>query len=398
MNSFEQNINKAISRYLQNRGFTGTENPIYFYKTIEGGVLTFVIEKTEDTNTEDEHQRFDAFVGISNYKLDTIKKNNYEPFMDGHVPETRVWISQLKNFNGMALETKSNTDWNRFTEQLVENIGFGLQEVESIHTDDEILEYILSKDSHIVNIYAYEGSPVEYNFGMRLYQYVRMNKKYDLIEKYIRNSDVVKQRIADNKIDEAGIQNIIAKACRSTRQIQQDNFTPIPLPESFGKVCDWIDANNYYTTLSGLFELNDNGKGTMSHWISSEKISQRFAVFGSLPNGDMVAIWLQDDGRMPIIIIGEGARSDVIAKDMDDFIALLAIGYYEFWGADISEAVVWESEEQQEQFNNKEFQEFYKKTFSKDLILNGSSILEGIKTCDDVREWLLKNYEPWKEM
>lgn len=396
--TFEQNIAKAITTYLGKKGFTSTDNPLYFYKVLQGGVLTFVIEKTEDKNAEDAHQQFDAFLGISNLNLELVQKHNYPPFLEGHVPETRVWISALKNFNGMALEAKSNTDWNRFAERFIENIGYGLLEFEGVNTDEEILEFMLLKDGHMVHIYDDEGAPTEYNFGMRLYEYLRMNKKYDLIEKYIRNCDVVKQRIADNKINEAGIQIIIAKACRTTRQIQQDNFAPLALPESFGKLCDWKDKNNYYTTISGLWEMNDNGKGTLQHWITDKNIAERFGIFGRLPDGDMIGAWLQDDGRMPIVWIGNGGTSRIVAKDMDDFIALLAIGYFEFWSANISLPPIWENDEQQKQFSNSDFQKFYVDTFAKPILVDGKSILEGIATCDDLREWLLKNYAPWNEM
>jgi hypothetical protein len=112
----------------------------------------------------------------------------------------------------------------------------------------------------------------------------------------------------------------------------------------------------------------------------------------------MVCCWQQDDGRMPVVIIGEGGQSNVIAKDMDDFIALLAIGYYEFWSADISMEPQWDSQEQEAEFNNKEFQLFYKSTFGKEILKDGSSIIEGIKSCDNLRDWLLKNYQPWNEM
>jgi hypothetical protein len=396
--TFEQNIANALASYMQGKGFIASENSLYYYKVLQGGVLTFVIEKTEDKNADDEHQKFDAFFGLSNFNLELVKKNSYPPFLEGHVPETRVWISSVKNFNGMALETKSNTDWNRFAERFTENIEFGLQEFEGVNTDEEILETMLLKDGHIVQIYDYEGHPLEYFFGYRLYEYLRMNKKYELIEKYIHNCDVVKQRVADGKMDEAGIQLTIDKACRTSRQIQQDNFTPLALPDSFGKLCDWKDLNNYYTTISGLWEMNDNGKGTMQHWITEKKVAERFGVFGSLPNGDIIGAWLQDDGRMPIIMIGEGGLSKVVAKDMDDFMALLAIGYYEFWSADISLPPIWENDDQQKQFSNPDFQKFYVDTFVKPILPDGKSILEGVATCDNLREWLLKNYAPWNEM
>jgi hypothetical protein len=397
MNTFEQNIGNVLSYYLQQNGFTATDNPLYYYKVLQGGVLTFVIEKTEDKNAEDEHQIFNAFFGLSNYSLALVKKNEYPPFMAGHTPETRSYIGELKNFNGMALEVKSNTDWERFGIRFTENLAFGLQTFEGVNTDNEILEYMALKDSHIPQIYNDEGVPEEYFFGYRLYEYLRMNKKHSVIEKYIRNCDAVTKRIAENKIDEAGIQLIIEKACRTSRQIQQDNFTPLQIPESFGKLCDWIDLNNFYTTISGLFEMNENGKGTLQHWITEKNIAERFGIFGSLPDGDMIGVWQQDNGRMPIVWIGNGGTSRVIAKDMDDFIALLAIGYYEFWGVDISLPPVWETEEQQKEFSNPAFQKFYVDTFGKPILADGKTILEGIPTCDDLYEWLKKNYAPWRE-
>jgi hypothetical protein len=398
VNTFDQKINNAIKNYLQLKGFTATENLLYFYKKLQGGVLTFVIEKAEDKNAEDEHQKFDAFVGLSSFALDAVKLNDYPPFLEGHNPETRVWLSSIKKFNGMALETKSNTDLERFSSRLTENIEFALQEFEGINTTDEILDWLIGKDTHIVQIYEYEGHPTSYHFGMRLYQYLRMNKDVARLDKYIRNSDAIKQRIAENKYTETHVQKIIALANRTTRQIQQDNFTPLTMPESFGKLCDWIDDNNYYKTISGLFEMDDDGKGTLRHWINDEKVAQRFGIFGALPNGDMIGAWLQDDGKMPIVWIGEGATTNIIAANMDDFIALLAIGYYEFWSADITQPVLWENEEQQKAFNNNAFQQFYTTTFNKPILQNGISILENNKSCNELREWLLKNYEPWKEM
>jgi hypothetical protein len=75
--TFEQNIAKAIATYLEEKGFTSTDNPLYYYKVLQGGVLTFVIEKTEDKNAEDAHQQFDAFLGISNFNLELVQKQEY---------------------------------------------------------------------------------------------------------------------------------------------------------------------------------------------------------------------------------------------------------------------------------------------------------------------------------
>jgi hypothetical protein len=58
----------------------------------------------------------------------------------------------------------------------------------------------------------------------------------------------------------------------------------------------------------------------MTYWLTDPVIQDRFAVFGQTADLNMFAVWKQDDGKMPVVLVGQAGLARVLAADMDDFI------------------------------------------------------------------------------
>jgi hypothetical protein len=110
----------------------------------------------------------------------------------------------------------------------------------------------------------------------------------------------------------------------------------ISFPEELGLLCDWLEANGY--PISGYFELRAGDGEDFYWWFRSHAADDRLALFGAGPDGSMYCIWKQDDGREPIVHLGsEGDALKVLAGNMRDFLALLAVGYGEIGHEDVAE-------------------------------------------------------------
>jgi hypothetical protein len=109
----------------------------------------------------------------------------------------------------------------------------------------------------------------------------------------------------------------------------------ISFPNELGLLCEWLDRNDY--PISGDFELRADDGEAIYWWFRSHAADNRLAQFGAGPDGSLYCIWLQDDGRQPIVHMGsEGNRLKVLAGDMKEFITLLAVGYGELGFEDVS--------------------------------------------------------------
>jgi hypothetical protein len=109
--------------------------------------------------------------------------------------------------------------------------------------------------------------------------------------------------------------------------------------------------------ISGYFRLAEDKYEFVRHWFGSDTVVDRFGAFGTGPDGSQYVIWLQDDGRCPIVHMGsEGQNNFVLAGDMVDFIRLLAVGYDEIGFADLTRPPGTE-------YVSKPFQEWVTSTF-----------------------------------
>jgi len=118
---------------------------------------------------------------------------------------------------------------------------------------------------------------------------------------------------------------------------QADSKFPsaIPFPEELRNLFLWKEKHGY--PISGGFELRDHDDGSVVLWFGSDRAVGRLAIFGAGPDGSMYALWLQDDGHCRVVHLGsEGQNLFVLARDMRDFLLLLAVGYFELGFEDLS--------------------------------------------------------------
>jgi hypothetical protein len=149
--------------------------------------------------------------------------------------------------------------------------------------------------------------------------------------------------------------------------------------------------------MSAGFEQDETGKQTLTHFIKEENIRNRFAAFGQSSDDSIFAVWKQDDGRMPVVYLGEGGTAKIITESIDDFIDLLAIGYRCVESDDITIEPIYDDTETKAHFNNKVFREFYTNTFKKEIATTGIAINKRALTCDNLFDWLMINSTSFKE-
>jgi hypothetical protein len=107
----------------------------------------------------------------------------------------------------------------------------------------------------------------------------------------------------------------------------------IAIPDALLRLRDWLDIHGY--PISGYFELRNHDPNAIKYWFGADTALDRLAMFGAGPDGSPYCIWLQDDGRTPIVHMGsEGVNNFVLAPDFIQFLRLLAVGYDEI-GFDI---------------------------------------------------------------
>jgi hypothetical protein len=111
----------------------------------------------------------------------------------------------------------------------------------------------------------------------------------------------------------------------------------VPLPEELRSLIAWHEKHGY--PISGDFALREHDDQTVARWFGSERAVGRLAVFGAGPDGSLYAIWVQENGASRIVHLGsEGQNLFVLARDMREFLLLLAIGYSEMGFDDLSVA------------------------------------------------------------
>ena len=96
-------------------------------------------------------------------------------------------------------------------------------------------------------------------------------------------------------------------------------------------------ARDWY---SGHFELTEWPFG-QAHWFAGDRLAaEQFIVLGMESDGSLYALWMypgRTTNDAPVVFLGsEGVDSSLIAKDLVEFLSLLAVG-----AEDLGFAVSW---------------------------------------------------------
>lgn len=109
----------------------------------------------------------------------------------------------------------------------------------------------------------------------------------------------------------------------------------IPFPVELGDLCDWVKNHGY--PISGYFELFIHQSLFLESWFGTDKVNDKFGLFGRGSDGSMYAIWKENELSFPVVHMGpEGQNCCVIANSMKEFLQLLAIGYGDIGDEDMS--------------------------------------------------------------
>jgi hypothetical protein len=159
-------------------------------------------------------------------------------------------------------------------------------------------------------------------------------------------------------------------------------FSPrIALPHELRQLCSWVQTHGY--PISGCFEIRANYYDAIRYWFGKDTVTDRFGMFGAGADGSLYNLWIQDDGRIPIVHMGsEGENNFVLASNFKEFLRLLAVGYDEIGFDDLS--VPPKSED-----INPEFQSWVRETFQVSIPTVGTEItLPAQAQHQDFQAWI----------
>jgi hypothetical protein len=167
----------------------------------------------------------------------------------------------------------------------------------------------------------------------------------------------------------------------------------IEFPEILTQLCIWHERENSSKTVSGYFEFFEGDRSVIDAWVSQESAQNRFGMFGMSVDGGLYCVWVQDDGKQPVIYLGSGQSARVLAKDVEDFLVLLAIGYDE-----VCFAAPPEHPPEDPARINPQFQAWVRQTLTRDIPITGQTIVAtAMNEYDDLFEWLIANgCEGWQ--
>lgn len=164
-------------------------------------------------------------------------------------------------------------------------------------------------------------------------------------------------------------------------------------PEVLSQLCFWHENQNEdkNNTISGDFELHEHGRSFFSALIESEEHQKRFAVFGVHADASVYCVWLQDDGKKPVVFLSKNLYAKMMAASMEEFIVLLAIGYNDLPAADktlppaANDCCI-----------NEQFQAWVSQILNVNIPKTGQAIVDkAISECDDISKWLTANCNGW---
>jgi hypothetical protein len=273
------------------------------------------------------------------------------------------------------------TDINTFATALLSVLQSTLDAHKTIDCVDALMLFCINQKSNAYN----------YNYIIR---YLKITDKKELLDKY-----VAALRTADGSPLPDWMMHDV-RALLDTTVLKQkviNNFTKgIKVPKSWEIVLDWAEKN-VGKVIGGHFEIIENSNNMLKHLVNMDgKAAKQLAVIGENGASEIFCLWQADKKKAPVVMLGEAGSTRVIAENMDDFIELLAVGYYEIEVADYNAEPVFP--EGAEQWKNAEFQAFYKKKFKKDIPKMGAEIVARITTKDaEFFDWMCDNDDTWKQ-
>jgi hypothetical protein len=377
--TFKEKVQIVVGNYLLENGYQQVIDKLYFYKKIKGIQTNFFIEEEADENAEDEYQKFEINIGLNSDVINSYMNPKAEENPEGYANFAFARVSDNARFLPNALEFKADSDLEIIKESIIGYLAPMINAITAFNTNEDALDFLL-----------------DYQFYGRLDAFFIRAKDSVRYERWYRISN--NADIASGAISEEQIKLKVTKELRTIRQKQVDNFAPdFIFPEVWGKCCDWVDDKNFTEWMSAGFEQDETGKDTLKHFVTEENIQNRFAAFGQSSDDSIFAVWKQDDGRLPVVYLGEGGLAKIIAASIEDFIDLLAIGYRYVEADDITIAPVYEDEATREFLNNTAFRTFYTQTFNKEIAPTGLEIKNRALTCDNLFDWLMVNSASFKE-
>jgi hypothetical protein len=383
---FKDIITTQIAPFLASKGFEimdinsetnitlGIES-FYFYH-IDGDLnRNFYFEGNSDNNAE--KYEFTLNFGIYSYSFyQTIGyPHNDAPNGLGNP----YYLGSDELLSDRVLTKNTNID--DFVKALLTALQVTLDKHKMIDTVDALIPVCISQSK---NIYNYRN----------LIRYLKITDKKEVLDQY-----VAAMRTADGSPVPDWMMKDITELLDTTilKEKVINNFTKgIKVPKSWEIVLDWAEKN-IGKVIGGHFEIIENSNNMLKHLVDIDgKAAKCLAVIGENGSSEIFCLWQKDKKNIPIVLLGEAGAARVIAENIDDFIQLLAVGYYEVEVANYDAEPVFP--EGADHWKNPEFQTFYKKKFKKDIPKSGAEIVTKIGTKDaDFFDWICENDKIWKE-
>jgi hypothetical protein len=273
------------------------------------------------------------------------------------------------------------TDVVAFSTALMATLQRLLDTYKTVESVDTLLPFCINQKSNAYN----------YNYLIR---YLKITDKKTFLDEY-----VAALRTADGSPLPDWMMKDVTALLDTTvlKQKVISNFTKgIKVPKSWEIVLDWSEKN-IGKVIGGHFEIIENSNNMLKHVVDMEgKAAQNLAVIGENGSSEIFCLWQADKKNAPIVMLGEAGAARIIAENMDDFIQLLAVGYYEIEVANFDEIPVFP--EGADHWKNPEFQSFYKKKFKKEVPKTGAEIVARKTITDaDFFNWMCENDDTWAQ-
>jgi hypothetical protein len=351
----------------------------YFYR-IEGDLNSnFYFESNSDNTTEKYEFKLDfgiysatlhQTIGLPLNDAPNGLGNTFYLASEEIFPDKSYWQSITKK-----------ADIDAFATTLLGVLKSTLDAHKTVDGVDTLMSFCINQKSNAYN----------YNYIIR---YLKITDKKELLDKY-----VAALRTADGSPLPDWMMHDVTALLDTTilKQKVINNFTTgIKVPKSWEIVLDWSEKN-VGKVIGGHFEIIENSNNMLKHVVNmGEKAAKQLAVIGENGSSEVFCLWQRDRKNAPVVMLGEAGSARVIAENMDDFIQLLAVGYYEIEVADYDAEPIFP--EGAEHWKNSEFRAFYTKKFKKNVPKTGAEIVARITTKDDVFfNWLCDNDDNWKQ-
>jgi hypothetical protein len=273
------------------------------------------------------------------------------------------------------------TDIDAFATALLGVLKSTLDAHKTVDNVDTLMSFCTNQKNNAYN----------YNYIIR---YLKITDKKELLDNY-----VAALRTTDGSALPDWMLKDVTTLLDTTvlKQKVINNFTKgLKVPKSWETVLDWAEKN-IGKVIGGHFEIIENSNNMLKHVVNMDsKAAKQLAVISENGADNIFCIWYADKKNAPIVMLGEAGSARVIAENMDDFIQLLAVGYYEIEVADFDAEPVFP--DGADHWKNPEFQAFYKKKFKKDIPKMGAEIVARITTKDvEFFDWMCDNDDTWKQ-